>query len=92
MKTYNVWLTKYGSSAKNAAIIGGTQHTRSSWVTGKLERIPVNDGTQENYRFEARDDNQAFDVLTKLYSAAHPHDRRPLSGRSYIRQCRQGGN
>lgn len=88
MKKYNVWITLYGSSAKNVGIIESRQRTRSSWATGKLEYIPINDGSQEHYEFEAHGDEFAFGVLTSMFNTRHPSNRKPIAGRSYIRLCR----
>lgn len=89
MRHYNVWVTLFGSSAQNAGIVGGQQTTRCSWTSGKLEYIPVNDGSRQNFVFDARDDEQAFVQLGKLFNARNPSNKRPLSGKSYMRNCRR---
>ncbi len=83
MNKYSIWITLFGSSAKNAGIIGSAQRTRSSWTSGKLEYIPVNDGSQVNFTFEAKNEE-----LSKLWSARYPTNHKPLSGKSYLRTCR----
>jgi hypothetical protein len=89
MKQYNVWVTLFGSSAKNAGIVGGQQKTRSSWAMGKLEYVPVNDWSQQNFQFDAMDDDRAMVELTRLFNIRNPYNKRPLSGKSYLRECRQ---
>lgn len=79
---YNVWVTLFGSSAANAGIIGGVQKSRSSWANGKLEYVPVNDGSQVNFQFEARNDVAAFDTTVKMFNASRPMNRKPISGKS----------
>ena len=86
---YNVWVTLHGASAKTAGIVGDKQHTRSSWATGKLEWIPINDGSQVNFQFEASSDETAWAELNRLFNVRNPRNRRTLSGRSYLRICRQ---
>jgi hypothetical protein len=87
--TYNVWITLHGVSAQTAGIVGATQKTRSSWVTGKLEWIPINDGTQQNFQFEETSDESAWVVLNRMFNERNRSNRRTLSGRSYLRHCRQ---
>jgi len=90
--TYNVWIDKFGPAAKNAAIVSGNaQRTKATWISGTLAYVPVNDGSQEFYAIDARDDNEAFAKLTVAYNAAHGGNRRPLSGKSYMRLCRAKG-
>lgn len=86
---YSVWVTLFSPSASNAGIIGGTQKTRSSWTSGKLEYIPINDGSQINFVFDARDDAEAYAIVTRLFNERNPRNRKPLSGKSYMRSCRE---
>lgn len=85
---YNVWITLFSSSAKNAGIIGGYQHTKTSYASGQMAMVPINDGSQVNFTFEAKSDADAFATVTRLFNERNPRNRRPLSGKSYIRECR----
>ena len=83
---YNVWITIHGASAKTAGIVA-TQKTRSSWTAGKLEWIPVNDGTQQQFQFESPGDEAAWVMLNRLFNERNRANRRTLSGRSYLRNA-----
>ena len=84
---YNIWLTLYTSSAKNAAIVD-SQHMRSRYVEGRLEYVPANDPRQQNYQIEAWRDDQAWEELDRQFRLRNPGNRKPLAGRSYMPSCR----
>lgn len=86
--TYNVWVTLYGGSAKNAGIIGEKQAVRSSWATGKLTYVPDHSVPQQNFTFTANSDDLAWIELSNLFRARNPRNAKPLAGRSYMRHCR----
>lgn len=85
---YNVWVTLFGPLASNAGIIGAAQKTVLSYASGKLEYIPVNDGSQVNLQFDAPNDIVAFNTVMQLFNERNPRNRKPISGKSYLRECR----
>lgn len=79
---YNVWIEWYGSSAKNAGLVCSTHPTKADWTTDKLRWI-ANYRERSNYLFIAPNDTEAFKTLSSLVGSP-----KPLSGKSYMRQCR----
>lgn len=92
MQHYYVVVTLFGPSAKNAGIIGTSQKTRARWtndVPSKLVYDIVNDGTQQVYQLQAPNDGEAFNLLTLAFNERNTGNHKPISGKSYIRHCRQ---
>lgn len=85
---YKVWVTLFGSSAENAGIICSRQSARAEWKDGRSVYVPINDGSQQGFEFEAVSDDRAFAILTQLFNEQNPANRKPISGKSYLRQCR----
>ena len=88
MTHYTVYVVPYGSSAKNAGIVTNMPAMRSKWTEdGKLTYVPYDDGRLK-FEFDAQDDTRAYENLTVLLREKRPADKRPISGKSYLRHCR----
>jgi hypothetical protein len=97
---YNIWIHFNGSSAKNAGIISPTPlRERSNWINGKMEQGQPKAYGQVNVTLEVTgSDDKAFVELDKAYRLRFPHEKRPLAGKTYLKDCREsfrqakGGN
>ena len=91
---YDVWVHHNGRSAKNAGLISASPlREHIGWNNQVPQYRILGDAFQDHYTVEVSGSNWMLDEfawveLNKQYSAKHPTEKRPLAGRSYLRECR----
>ena len=91
---YDVWVHHNGRSAKNAGMVAAKPLKQYTGYEGTtvLYRI-LDESHQDHFTFEVLGSNWTVDDLAwreldRLYRTKHPSEKRPLAGRSYLRECR----
>lgn len=90
--TYDVWVHYNSRSAKHAGLISSVPlRERIGWEANgpQYRNLP----NQDHFVLEVAGSNWMLDdlacmALLSQYRAKHPGEKRPLAGRSYLRDCR----
>jgi len=98
---YNIWIHFNGHTAKNAGLIAARPLREKSTYRinseGKYETVepkPLGASYQINITLEITGsnwtlDDKAFKELGKAYQLRFPNEKRPLAGKSYLKDCRE---